>query len=79
VHLGADLFDDAHELVTDAVRLFRGGDAAIGPQIGPADARGDDTNDRVGTGGQDGIGDVLDADVAGGVDDSGELETSLGP
>ena len=77
-HVGADLLDDADELVADAVRLVGRRDASVRPEVGAADAGGDDADDGVGAGREDGVGDFFDADVAGGVDDGGEHATSLG-
>jgi hypothetical protein len=69
--LVADVFDDPHVLVADGSRLGDVGDAAVAPQVGPADAGGDGTDDGVG-GFDDGwFGSVFDADIAGSVDDSG--------
>ena len=70
-HVGADVLDDADELVPDAVRLGRLGHAAVGPQVRPADAGGGDAHQRVGRPLDRGVGHVLDPDVAGGVDQGG--------
>ena len=74
-----DLLDDADELVADAVRLVRGGHATVRPEVRAAHAGRDDAHDRVGAGGEDGVGDLFDADVAGSVDDGCEHASSLRP
>ncbi|GLJ77300.1 hypothetical protein GCM10017584_28740 [Leifsonia poae] len=55
--------------MSDAVRVMRGGDTPVGPQVGTADAGGDDAHDGVASGGKNGIGDLFDADVPFAVDD----------
>ena len=53
------------------LRLRRLGDPAVGPEVGAADARGDHPDHGV-TGKADlGVGDVLDTDVPGSVDEGG--------
>ena len=69
--LGTDVVDDADELVTDAAGLRRRGDPAVGPEVGPADAGGNDAHDRVTGPVHGGFWHVLDADVPGGMDESG--------
>src|SRR5207302_1220520 len=46
--VGADIFDDAYVLVSHRRRPVDGLDAAVGPQVGPADTRGRETDDGVG-------------------------------
>ena len=75
--LGPDLLDYADELVADAVRLGGGDDPAVWPQVGAADTGGDDANDRVAPGGEDRVGNFLDADVPFAVDDSRKHAPSL--
>src|SRR5581483_6550612 len=47
LHLGADLLDHAHVLVSHE-RVVRGLDAPVGPQVRPADAGRGQLHDRVG-------------------------------
>ena len=67
--LGADVLDDADELVAHAAaglaRLHR----LVGPEVAAADAGAGDAHEGVGRFDDPGVGDVLDADVAGAVHD----------
>jgi hypothetical protein len=73
----ADLFDDAHELVTDTPRRLELIDAAIGPQVGSAHAGRDDAHDRIIVLDQLRIGHVVEADVVWGMKDGGTHVASL--
>src|SRR5450830_1844716 len=66
-----DLLDDPDELVADPVRLLGGPDPAVRPEVGAAHARCHDAHDRVGRQDDAGVGDRLEADVEGAVDDGG--------
>ena len=68
--LGADLLDDADELV--AHRASAGGrrQVVVRVQVAAADAGAHDPHDRVGRLHDDGVGNVLDPDVAGAVHES---------
>jgi hypothetical protein len=68
-HVGADLLDDADQLVADGAGLGDLVDAPVGPQVGAAYAGRDDADDCVRRGQNRGVGDVVEADVAGGVQD----------
>ena len=70
-HVGAEVLHDAHELVPDPVRLGRLDHAPVRPQVRPAHAGGGDAHERVGRPLDRGVGNVLDPDVTGGVDQSG--------
>ena len=60
----ADLFDDADQLVTDRMRRPGIAQAAVAPEVGAADARGDHAHDGV-AGREDArVRSVLDPDVA---------------
>ena len=63
-HVGADVFDDAHELMADRAGL-EGRVAAVVPEVGSADAREDDPHDRVGRLRDLGVGPVGDGDGLG--------------
>lgn len=65
----ADLVDDADVLVSHAGGCGDVLDAAVGPQVGAADAGGGDADDRVGGFDDGGDVDLVDADVSGGVHD----------
>jgi threonine dehydrogenase-like Zn-dependent dehydrogenase len=67
--VGADLLDDADELVPDPLRGRRGPHAAVRPQVGAADAGGDDADERVARQLDGGVRDVFETDVAGAVDE----------
>jgi hypothetical protein len=62
--VGADVLDDADELVADRARLERRV-AAVVPQVRAADARERDTHDRVGRLDDDGVGPVAGLDAVG--------------
>ena len=66
--VGADLLDDADVLVAHR-RVVDGLDAAVGPQVGPADAGRGQPDDRVGRLDDLRVFALLDPDVAGGVHD----------
>ena len=68
LHLGADLLDDADVLVTHDL-VVDGLDAAVGPQVRPADAGRGQPDDRVGRLDDLRVLALLDPDVAGGVHD----------
>ncbi len=80
-HVGADSGDDAGVLVPHR-GVVDGLGAAVGPEVGPADAGGGELDDRVGGLDDHRIIAILDADVAGGVhghcahDGSPSFETS---
>lgn len=67
--LAADLLDDADVLVAHRVGLVHGVDTAVVPQVGAADAGGGGADDRVGGPEDLRLGNVLDTDVTGLVDD----------
>ncbi len=64
-YLVADLLDDADGLVAHRLRL-RFLDAAVGPQVGTADAGGGDADDRVGRFEDGRVVTLVDTNVAGG-------------
>jgi hypothetical protein len=68
-HGRADLLDDADVLLPH--RHGRGDllDAAVAPQVRPADAGGDGADDGVGRLDDDGVRPLLEADVPGGMAD----------
>ena len=70
LHVVAGLDDGAHVLVAHAP-VLHGLQAAVGPQVGAADAGGLDLEDDVGRVHDAGHFDVLDDDVAGGAHDDG--------
>ncbi len=67
----ADLLDHADVLVADAVGLADLVLAAVGPQVGAADAGGEDAHQGLVRLLEHGVREGLGADVAGGVDDGG--------
>jgi hypothetical protein len=70
-HLGANLLDDPHRLVAEDVALFHEGrEDLVEVEVGAADRRGGDPDDRVGGFLDLRILDLVDADVAGAVPDS---------
>src|SRR6185312_12105022 len=68
-NLGADLLDDADELVAHPAALLVGWHRLIRPQVAAADAGGGDADDGVGGLAQDGIGHGLHTHVSGLVHD----------
>jgi hypothetical protein len=68
--LGADVLDDAEELVADAVAVLDGGLGAVGPQIAAADACAQHPDHRVGRLLDHRAGDLADPYVSGAVDQS---------
>ena len=77
-HLQPDLLDHPDELVADRPGLGHLVDPAVGPQVGAAHAGGDDADDRVRRGKNRGVRDVVEADVARGVQD-GRLHGGILP
>ena len=69
--LGADLLDEADELVPDPLRRVAGADAAVGPEVGAADAGRHHPDQRVGPGRGCRVVDRLEADVLGSVENRG--------
>ncbi|ANS28608.1 hypothetical protein R1CP_19630 [Rhodococcus opacus] len=65
-YLVADLLDDADGLVAHRLRPLRLLDAAVGPQVGTADAGGGDADDRVGRFEDGRVVTLVDTNVAGG-------------
>jgi len=63
-HVGAGLLHDADELVTDPMWFLSRPHTPVWPQIGAADTAGNDADDRVRGTSQDGVSDLLEADVA---------------
>jgi hypothetical protein len=70
-HVAAELLDDAHELVAHGLALVTGRGGAVGVQVGAADARPQHADDGIRGLLDRGVGDVLDADVAGAVQQGG--------
>jgi hypothetical protein len=71
LHLGPDVLDDADELVADPVRFGRLDHSPVGPQVRAAHAGRDDPHQRVIRMLYAGVRDVLDPDVARGMDEGG--------
>jgi hypothetical protein len=71
LNVGSDLLDDADELVADPPGTVHLGQPAIGPEVGPADTSGHDTDDGITVLDQLGSVDIFDADVSGGVENGG--------
>src|SRR4051794_18898656 len=70
-HLGADVLDDADELVTHLAALFVLRHVLVRPEVAAADARPCDAQQRVGGLGDRRVGNVLDPDVTRAVHDGG--------
>lgn len=73
----ADLFDDTDVLVAHRSRAVDAIDAAIGPEVGAADARRRQSDDGVGRFDDRGLWDVLDSYVARSVKDGCKHELPL--
>lgn len=72
-----DLLDDADILVTHRRRAIHIFETAVGPQVGATDAGGGDANDRVCGLDDDGLVDLVDPDVSGGMHDDGAHRLTL--
>ena len=67
----ADLLDDTDELVTDGAVGGEVRDAAVVPQVRPADARQHDAHDRIGRLKDGRVGPFADLDIARSLEDCG--------